>query len=84
MSTGIGAAVLIIASLASAYSNAADKADLLAEKTKKAQQQAEEQAKESFDFEKSFIQKRINEIGKEQKIRNNPVEIYLLKSLLLY
>lgn len=69
LATGIGAAIVIIGSLAAAYGDAADKADLLAEKTKKAQEQAQEQAKESFDFEKSYIQKRVQEIGKEQKAK---------------
>lgn len=69
LATGIGAAVVIIGALASAYSEASDKADLLAATTKKAQEQAQEQAKESFDFEKSFIQKRIQEIGKEEKAK---------------
>ena len=69
LATGIGAAVVIIGALASAYSDAADKADLLAANTKKAQEQAQEQAKESFDFEKNFIQKRIQEISKEQKAK---------------
>lgn len=69
VSTGIGAAVVLVGSLAVAFGDAADEADRLAENTKKSQQQAEEGAKAALDFQKSFIAKRMAEMSKEGKLQ---------------
>jgi len=65
IASGIGVAVVLIASLASAMSDAADKSKLLGEEIQKANKKAEEAAKEGFDSQKNFTAKRVAELGKE-------------------
>jgi len=65
IASGIGVAVVLIASLASAMNDAADKSKLLGEEIQKANKKAEEAAKEGFDSQKNFTAKRVAELGKE-------------------
>jgi hypothetical protein len=65
IASGIGVAIVLIASLASAMNDASDKGKLMGESIMKANKAAEEAAKSGFDFQKSFTQKRVAQLGKE-------------------
>lgn len=65
IASGIGVAVVLIASLASAMNDASDKGKLLGESIMKANKAAEDAAKEGFDSQKNFAAKRVAELGKE-------------------
>lgn len=65
IASGIGVAVVLIASLASAMNDASDKGKLLGESIMKANKAAEEAAKAGFDSQKNFTSKRVAELGKE-------------------
>lgn len=65
IASGIGVAVVLIASLASAMNDAADKGKLMGESIMKANKAAEDAAKEGFDSQKNFAAKRVAELGKE-------------------
>lgn len=65
IASGIGVAIVLIASLASAMNDASDKGKLLGESIMKANKAAEDAAKEGFDSQKNFAAKRVAELGKE-------------------
>jgi hypothetical protein len=65
IASGIGVAIVLIASLASAMNDASDKGKLLGESIMKANKAAEEAAKAGFDSQKNFTSKRVAELGKE-------------------
>lgn len=81
--TGIGVAVVLIASLASAMNDAADKSKLLGEEIQKANKKAEEAAKEGFDSQKNWAAKRIAELGKELQAQGKSND-EILKAQLLF
>jgi hypothetical protein len=83
IATGIGVAVVLIASLASAMSDASDKTKLLGESIKKANKDAEDAAKEGFDSQKNFAAKRVAELGKELQAQGKSNE-YILNAQMAF
>jgi hypothetical protein len=83
IASGIGVAIVLIASLASAMNDASDKGKLLGESIMKANKAAEEAAKAGFESQKSFTSKRVAELGKELQAQGKSND-QILKAQLIF